>query len=468
MLNQCQHHWYWQYSGSRKTYRIKLAKSSTIFNECMENCSGLPPLRDLDDESSESEDVDDYKPGGYHAVRVGDLLDGRRYKVLRKLGWGQFSTVWLCLDKANSRRCAVKIQKAEYNYMEAAKDEIKLLSAINKLRSNRASIPIVRLLDHFQENGPNGVHVCMCFEELGMSLVSLMKRFDFRGIPVNLVRVIARQILQGLVFIHEQCKIIHTDLKPENVLLATVEADRANWGQLASRSARDDQEQMRVTSPFVDKTFSTPHGVCDCRCRTLFDTYSDEEGSTLEKNKELTQTYDDGICSHVKIKIVDFGNACWDSEHVCDEIQTRQYRCPEVILGARYSQKADVWSFACMAFELLTGDFLFDPTQETNCSCDENHLALMIQLLGNVPADLRRSGAHSPRFFEETGELRRVKGIRHRGLQDVLVEKYCFSPEVAEQICCFLLPLLHLDPIERLSAYQALQHPFVRDIEMFG
>ncbi len=35
--------------------------------------------------------------GGYHPVKIGDLFHSR-YHVVRKLGWGHFSTVWLCWD----------------------------------------------------------------------------------------------------------------------------------------------------------------------------------------------------------------------------------------------------------------------------------------------------------------------------------------------------------------------------------
>jgi serine/threonine-protein kinase SRPK3 len=63
----------------------------------------------------------------------------------------------------------------------------------------------------------------------------------------------------------------------------------------------------------------------------------------------------------IRVKIADLGNACWVDHHYTDDIQTRQYRAPEVILGASYDSSADIWSAGCTVFELLTGDFLFEP-----------------------------------------------------------------------------------------------------------
>lgn len=48
--------------------------------------------------TDEEEDMEDYKKGGYHYVSVGDVFHNGRYVILRKLGWGHFSTVWLARD----------------------------------------------------------------------------------------------------------------------------------------------------------------------------------------------------------------------------------------------------------------------------------------------------------------------------------------------------------------------------------
>lgn len=55
-----------------------------------ENCS-------LYGSDEEQEDDTQYCRGGYHPVVIGDVFDNR-YRVVRKLGWGHFSTVWLCRE----------------------------------------------------------------------------------------------------------------------------------------------------------------------------------------------------------------------------------------------------------------------------------------------------------------------------------------------------------------------------------
>lgn len=77
----------------------------------------------------------------------------------------------------------------------------------------------------------------------------------------------------------------------------------------------------------------------------------------------------DGI--DFRCKVVDFGNACWASAPMAEEIQTRQYRAPEVVLQSGYSFAVDMWSFACTAFELATGEMMFAPKPGQGFSEDE-------------------------------------------------------------------------------------------------
>ncbi|KAK1295683.1 Serine/threonine-protein kinase AFC1 [Acorus calamus] len=168
----------------------------------------------------EDEGFDAYRKGGYHAVRVGDVFGGRRYIAQRKLGWGQFSTVWLAYDTRSSKFVALKIQKSAAQFAEAALHEIEFLSAIAN-GDPTSSKCVVRLIDHFKHTGPNGQHLCLVVEFLGDSLLRLIKYNRYKGIELNKVREICTSVLSGLDYLHRELGIIHTDLKPENVLLVS-------------------------------------------------------------------------------------------------------------------------------------------------------------------------------------------------------------------------------------------------------
>jgi len=60
---------------------------------------------------------------------------------------------------------------------------------------------------------------------LGVNLLEIMKRYDYKGVPIPIVRRMAKQILLGLDYLHRFCKIIHTDLKPENVIVSLTRAE---------------------------------------------------------------------------------------------------------------------------------------------------------------------------------------------------------------------------------------------------
>ena len=130
------------------------------------------------------------------------------------------------------------------------------------------------------------------------------------------------------------------------------------------------------------------------------------------------------ISEDVQVKICDMGNGCWTYHHFTPEIQTRQYRSPEVIVGADYNTSADIWSFACTIFEMITGDFLFEPRKGSNYDKDDDHLAQMMELLGKMPKSLALSGKNSRKFFDSRGNLRRISGLNYWPVKKVLTEKY--------------------------------------------
>lgn len=83
-------------------------------------------------------------------------------------------------------------------------------SSLNRKLPPTTSKFIVSLLDHFAIYGPHGKHICLVFEVAGKNLLSLIKQFEYQGIPIRVVKSVTKQILEGLDFLHTHCQIIHT------------------------------------------------------------------------------------------------------------------------------------------------------------------------------------------------------------------------------------------------------------------
>ncbi|CAG6021075.1 unnamed protein product [Menidia menidia] len=320
-------------------------------------------------DGQDSEDPGEYCYGGYHPVRVGDTFN-RRYQVVSKLGWGFFSTVWLCVDLKSGRRVAVKVLKSGPGFAQAGQDELALLRCAAGASARRPSSPrVVQLLDEFKLAGVNDM--CLVLELLGPDLRTWQVCFGNPGLQ-------RPWVLQGLDYLHTQCKIIHTDIKPENIL----------------------------------------------------------------------------ICLDEHLKEIAY-------KHFCEEIQTRQYRSLEVLLGSEYGPPADIWSVACMAFELVTGDSLFHPKAGESISLEEDHIAQISELLGKIPPAVALSGKYSADYFSRRGELTRGGPLGLWSLHDVLLEKYGFQLGEASALADLLTRMLDYQPHRRATAAECLRHPWL-------
>ncbi|KAJ4861386.1 protein kinase domain-containing protein [Trichoderma breve] len=63
-----------------------------------------------------AEELAKYCHGGYHPVHLNDLLCDGRYRILDKLGFGSFSTVWLAQDEVKDIYVSIKIAVAEQSH----------------------------------------------------------------------------------------------------------------------------------------------------------------------------------------------------------------------------------------------------------------------------------------------------------------------------------------------------------------
>lgn len=116
-----------------------------------------------------------------------------------------------------------------------------------------------------------------------------------------------------------------------------------------------------------------------------------------------------------------------------------------------------------MLFEMATGDFLFEPRNGNTkkYSQDDDHLAQMMELLGQMPKTMAVGGTKYHKLFDRSGQLKRIRGLNYWPLHKVLHEKYRFKKEEAKAFADFLLPMLEWDPEKRASAQTMLNHPWL-------
>ncbi|KAI9812794.1 MAG: hypothetical protein M1826_002760 [Phylliscum demangeonii] len=123
--------------------------------------SGLQLKQRFETMMDPTEWIEDYHPGGFHPVRLDEVFNDR-YRVIRKLGYGAFSTVWLAVDAKRHAYVALKIVEA------ASSDSSHELSIFNMLEHHRASAAgaayLIELQESFTHKGPNGTHLCLAFE----------------------------------------------------------------------------------------------------------------------------------------------------------------------------------------------------------------------------------------------------------------------------------------------------------------
>lgn len=231
---------------------------------------------------------------------------------------------------------------------------------------------------------------CMVFNLMGCTTLKLIRLYDHRGIDFEIVRRIARDVLIGLDFLHTRCQIIHTDVKPENVLVwhpvpdvldkfihapphpMPSDASKAPLSKSQKKKLKKKKKKAAASaaepadSPAARVEVTAPQDVAPASegpAREGAVAAASAGGSPRKKraeNEQLRAEFE-AHWPQMRFFLCDLGNGCWTHTHFTDDIQTRQYRSPEVIMGAKYNTSADIWSTACMIFELVTGDWLFDP-----------------------------------------------------------------------------------------------------------
>ncbi|KAG0533698.1 hypothetical protein BDA96_04G215600 [Sorghum bicolor] len=319
-----------------------------------------------------------------------------RYKIIAKMGEGTFGQVLECWDKERKEMVAIKIIRGIKKYRDAAMIEIGMLEQLGKYDESRSSCVQIRNWFDYRN------HICIVFERLGPSLYDFLKKNNYRSFPIALVREIAKQLLECIAFMHE-LRLIHTDLKPENILLVSPEYIKVPDYKVSSRSPK--------------------------------------EGSYYKRLPKSSA-----------IKVIDFGSTTYDQQDQSYVVSTRHYRAPEVILGLGWSYPCDIWSVGCILVELCTGEALFQTHENLE------HLAMMERVLGPLPYHmLKRADRHSDKYIRK-GRLNWPEGCTSRESMKAVMK--LSRLQAAGDFIDLLQGLLKYDSADRLTAEEALRHPF--------
>ena len=156
--------------------------------------------------------------------------------------------------------------------------------------------------------------------------------------------------------------------------------------------------------------------------------------------------------SECHLKVADFGLARsistqeeGGSQVLTDYVATRWYRAPEILLGStKYSKAVDMWSMGCIVGELVNGKPIFPGTSTLN------QLDRILELTGRPSKDDIESiqSSLAPTMLDS------LPSVRTRSF-------HAFFPSASDSVLSLLRGLLQFNPNKRLSAEEALAHPFL-------
>ncbi|KAL4762382.1 serine protein kinase [Aspergillus foveolatus] len=396
------------YYASRSAVSLPITLNATAFLSTLPRTDKLMYACPVD-----AEPLDRYRKGGYHPILLGSFLSDGRYKILHKLGWGGYSTVWAARDRKShflGTYVAVKICLSERECDRIQRE----LNMLKKLASKHAhSQHVVRLVDNFNTDGPSGKHQCLVFEHLGPSLSDAIDTRSSDGrLPGEIAKSITEQALLGLDFLHQQ-KIAHGDLHTRNLAFALDAIDDVSEHDFIETLGRPE-----IGHAYRSNGKDLESGIPKYIVRPA-------RSSSLPLSKI--------------IKIVDF------------------VRAPE--FGDRLDYRVDLWSLRCLILEIFVGQPPFDSFLIT-----PKFLVDQMQELTDEPLPERWLGLWGTMSGDVASEDPKTR------LQEWLEEMY-FDGERKEDLTAqdigrlghIIQKLLRFDSSGRASARKILDDPLFRD-----
>lgn len=349
---------------------------------------------------------------GHYQYQIGELFAGR-YTILKLLGQGTYAKVLQAWDNRQNEYCAVKIIKGIPKYREASKIELRVFTLLNR-QDPTNQYKCVQMRGCFDYRN----HVCIVTDLHDMSIYDFLKSNSFMPFPGYQVVSFARQLLKSIAYVHS-LGLVHTDLKPENMLLKSSSSSQGKHKRPRSR--------------------------------------------TYETRRELVNT---------EITLIDFGSSVFNDEYHPSIVSTRHYRAPEVVLGLEWTSACDMWSIACVLVELCTGRVLFETRdnlehlhmmQRALCSTFSSKQLALTEYSSTGAPDLVTWSAGSPTLAAVTNADSQEKISNAKSIPQFLKRYVSLSQDKTfwTEFLDFIYKLMVFDPDYRLTAEQALKHPWL-------
>ncbi|KAI4219505.1 MAG: hypothetical protein L6R36_008281 [Xanthoria steineri] len=400
------------------------------------------------------EKAERYRIGGYHPTHIGDTYKEGRYKILHKLGYGGFATVWLARDTEANRYVALKIIMANER---SNKLELKMFEYLaNQHSDHPGKQHLVTLLDRFVIQGPYGKHNCLVLPFLGPSVPNQAAGYLSKMLDSSLARRVATQLSESLAYMHS-VGIGHGDCHTMNIVfkLKGIEA----W-----------------TEDHIYKIFGRP------KCQLI-----ERNGpcpECIDGPKYMVQQIDmsriDSRYISNDIVLIDYGLS-FSLDNPPSWLGTiTNYRAPEAEFDGQVSKACDIWALGCIIYELLTGVDLFQHDKSIY-----RVLSRMVPILGLFPAKWWRW-----HFDREYLDLHYFHDIWRPDQEPIVPTTVPINPRSrskrkgkdnkvsllaldrsphlqlstrrAAALAELLGSMLCYDPHQRISAEQVLQHRFLR------
>eukprot|EP00601_Ochromonadales_sp_CCMP2298_P036787 CAMPEP_0173376540 /NCGR_PEP_ID=MMETSP1144-20121109/30224_1 /TAXON_ID=483371 /ORGANISM="non described non described, Strain CCMP2298" /LENGTH=348 /DNA_ID=CAMNT_0014329065 /DNA_START=245 /DNA_END=1288 /DNA_ORIENTATION=- len=335
-----------------------------------------------------------------------------KYLKGRQLGEGTWGTVFEAERRKDQLLVAIKRIKPMYVHLGVnftALREIKYLKVVRGAN-------VIDLLDVFISDGV--LHLVL--EHCPFDLERLIRDKSVL-LRAQHSKTLLQMLLRGLACCHEH-HVLHRDLKPANLLFGS---DRqlklADFGLARAHGSPD-----TMTSEVVTRWYRAPELLLGAR---FYSSAVDVWAAGASSQRGLGPP----TAAH------------GSPDTMTSEVVTRWYRAPELLLGARfYSSAVDVWAAGCIFAEIVFRVPLFPGDS------DLQQLAKIFNLLGTPNSGNWPTASLLPQYmeFEPRLALSLLPLFRRGGVGGVPAEQD------------LLLKMLALDPAKRITAAQALQHPY--------